>query len=123
MQVAHSFLMSSAVLNFFSMEIVFLRISMIERLKGLIKSDLNFRHLTVPECKYVVIVYDFLLHCIIYQVLPSSASLCTVLSSVFFLPASQIRLVLYLYLLIVSLILAPEIFQDLKLFVWFSVGY
>jgi len=52
-----------------------------------------------------------------------SASLCSVLSCIFFPPTSQIRLVLYLYLLVVSLILAPEIFQDLKLFVWFSVGY
>jgi len=51
-----------------------------------------------------------------------SATLCSVLLSVFFLPTSQIRSVLYLYLLLVSLILAPAIFQDLKLFVWFSVG-
>lgn len=49
MQVAHSFLMSDAVFNFFSMEIVFLTISMIEKLKGLIKSDLNFKHLDSPR--------------------------------------------------------------------------
>jgi len=49
MQVAHSFLMSDAVFNFFSMEIVFLTISMIEKLKGLIKSDLEFRHPDSPR--------------------------------------------------------------------------
>ena len=49
MQVAHSFLMSDAVLNFFSMEIVFLTISMIEELRGLITSDLNFRHSDSPR--------------------------------------------------------------------------
>jgi len=111
MQVSHSFLMSDAVLNFFSMEIFFLTISMIEI------SDT----LTVPECKYIVIVYDFFvsLHHLsgIAFICIYSVSLCSVLSSVFFLPTSQIRLMLYLYLLLVSLILAPEIFQDLKLFV------
>lgn len=49
MQVAYSFLMSDAVLNLFSMEIVFLTISMIEKVKELIKSDLNFRHSDSPR--------------------------------------------------------------------------
>jgi len=49
MQVAHTFLMSDAVLNFFSMEIIFLTINMIEKLKGLIKNDLNFRHPDIPR--------------------------------------------------------------------------
>jgi len=49
MQVAHSFFMSVAALNLFSMEIVFLTISMIEKVKGLIKSDLNFRHSDSPR--------------------------------------------------------------------------
>jgi hypothetical protein len=49
MQVAHSFLMSDAVLNLYSMEIVFLTISMIEKGKGLIKSDLNLRHPDSPR--------------------------------------------------------------------------
>jgi len=41
--------MSDAVLNFSSMEIVFLSIDMVENLKGLIKSYLTFRYTNCPR--------------------------------------------------------------------------
>jgi uncharacterized protein YqgC (DUF456 family) len=82
--------------------------------------------LRVLECKHVLLLCMILLfHCIIYQPLPSSTftlHLYLVFRSVFSsFSSSQIRLLLYMFLFLVILIQAPEVCQDIKPPVWFSV--